>query len=147
MPHAWEAHGQKGGGRGGKKYRPLLVKQLQRLLYWLLCKKRLLLNTHRLYYCYVYVCLVHISFLMDFFSTFICCRPDIKTMQHCTPTHGSIPQILTLGPVHLKYNQHCEENMSASGRREIRGKHVKPATASWPTNAEFNQKPPVVQTA
>lgn len=51
-------------------------------------------------------------------------------MQHCTPTHGSVPQILTLGLVHLKYNQHCEENMFASERREPRGKHVKPATAS-----------------
>lgn len=68
MPHAWEAHGQKGGrGKINYKYRPLLVKQLQRLLYWLLCKKSLLLNTHRLYYCYVYVCLVHIGFLMDLF--------------------------------------------------------------------------------
>lgn len=73
MPHAWEAHGQK-EGRGVKnktkkiyKYRPLPVKQLQRLLYWLLCKKKLLLNTHRLYYCYVYVCLVHIGILMDLF--------------------------------------------------------------------------------
>lgn len=45
-------------------------------------------------------------------------------MQHCTPTHGSIPQILTLGPVHLKHNQCCEEDMVASERREIRSKHV-----------------------
>lgn len=56
-------------------------------------------------------------------------------MQHCTPTHGSIPQILTLGLVHLKYNQHCEENMFASERWEITGKHVKQGTSSWLTNA------------
>ena len=59
-------------------------------------------------------------------------------MQHCTPTHGSIPQILTVGLVHLKYNQHCEENMFASETRAIRGKHVKLATAYWLTNFEIN---------
>lgn len=45
MPHAWEAYGQK------KKellyqYRPLLVKQLRHLLYWLLCKKITVKYTH-----------------------------------------------------------------------------------------------------
>lgn len=64
-------------------------------------------------------------------------------MQHCSPTHGSIPQILTSGLVHLKYNQHCQENVFASDRREIRSKHVKTSN-SLVTN---DQKPPVVQTA
>lgn len=43
MPHAWEAYGQKKPKKLNKEllyqFRPLLVKQMQHLLYWLLCKK------------------------------------------------------------------------------------------------------------
>lgn len=63
------------------QYRPLLVKQLPHLLYWLLCKKITVKYTHTvLLLCiYVYACLVHISFCnANFFSTFICCRPKSK---------------------------------------------------------------------
>lgn len=38
MPHAWEAYGQK-EKELLYQYRPLLVKQLRHLLYWLLGKK------------------------------------------------------------------------------------------------------------
>lgn len=78
MPHAWEAYGQE---KKFYQYRPLLVKQLQHLLYWLLCKKRLLVNTHIMYYWYAYARLVRVGVWFFFSSfTFICCRPKIETM-------------------------------------------------------------------
>lgn len=50
MPHAWEAYGQKKKKKKKKEllyqYRPLLVKQLRHLLYWLLCKKITVKYTH-----------------------------------------------------------------------------------------------------
>lgn len=59
-------------GGGGKKKQTInsaLYWKNNRNVYGTECfaKEELLLNTHRLYYCYVYACLVHIGFLMDRF--------------------------------------------------------------------------------